>query len=317
MTRNAVLAAIVKILRPVTRLLLRYGVAYGEFCDLAKWVFVDVAAKEFGVPRRKQSNSRVSIITGLSRKEVLRLRTVPEPSDESAVERYNRAARVISAWVRDARFCDEAGNPSILALDGADNSFAELVRLFGGDVPPRAVLDELNRVGAVERVDRDQVRLLTRAYVPSAREGELDKLAILGTDVAALVSTIDHNLQAGPGEAYFQRKVSYEGMTATVVPELREESAARAQALLEELDELYADKLRRPGGEAGRKRILMGAYYWEEEMEPAEQPEERRDRFGPVADDVRIYEPRLAQPAHVLKRDSRRVVFEPRHQHRR
>jgi hypothetical protein len=266
-----VLAAIVKILRPVTRLLLRYGVAYGEFCDLAKWVFVDVAAKEFGVPRRKQSNSRVSVITGLSRKEVLRLRTIPEPSDESAVERYNRAARVISAWVREGRFCDEAGNPAVLPLDDADNSFAELVRLFGGDVPPRAVLDELIRVEAVERVDRDQVRLRTRAYIPTAREGEMDKLAILGTDVAALVSTIDHNLQAAPGEAYFQRKVAYEGMPGKVVPELRQESARRAQALLEELDGLYADKLQVSDGEGAGKRILLGVYYWEEEVEPAGQ----------------------------------------------
>jgi hypothetical protein len=251
---------------------MRYGIAYGEFADLAKWVYVDVAAREFQVPRRKQSNSRISIITGLSRKEVLRLRTLPEPSDDTALERYNRAARVISAWVRDRRFCDEAGNPSVLPLEGKDKSFVELVRLFGGDVPPRAVLDELTRVGAVERLEGDRVRLLSRAYVPSTQVGEEDKLAILGTDVGALVATIDRNLQAGPGETYFQRKVSYDGLPAGAIPRLREESSKRGQALLEGLDRLFSDELRGAEPDAAGKRVLMGVYYAEEDLEPADKP---------------------------------------------
>jgi hypothetical protein len=98
---HALSAAVVTLLRPLVRLLLRNGVPYATFADLAKRVYVDVAMEEFGIPGRKQSKSRVSIISGLSRKEVLRVKRLPDPDDLGALQRYNRAARVISGWVRD------------------------------------------------------------------------------------------------------------------------------------------------------------------------------------------------------------------------
>jgi hypothetical protein len=101
----------------------------------------------------------------------------------------------------------------------------------------------------------------------------MDKLTILGTDVAALISTIHHNLEAPPGEAHFQRKVSYEGLRNEALPRLRQESAARAQALLEELDRLFADEIKGPGGgprEPAEARAMVGIYYHEE---PESTPE--------------------------------------------
>ena len=89
-------AALLKLLRPLIRLLLQNGVPFGTFSDLIKWVYVDVAQKEFGIPGRKQSNSRISIITGLSRKEVHRLKNIEGPHETENVQSYNRAARVVS-----------------------------------------------------------------------------------------------------------------------------------------------------------------------------------------------------------------------------
>ncbi|MEX1290347.1 MAG: DUF6502 family protein, partial [Desulfobacterales bacterium] len=57
---NSLYAAVLKLLRPLMRILLRNGVSYGTFADLAKWIYVDVAAKEFGIKGRKQTTSRVS-----------------------------------------------------------------------------------------------------------------------------------------------------------------------------------------------------------------------------------------------------------------
>ena len=94
-------AAILRLLRPLIRILLRNGVSYGTFSDLVKWVYVDVASKEFGINGRKQTTSRVSVITGLSRKEVMRVRKIPRPDDRASSERYNRAARVIAVVVRE------------------------------------------------------------------------------------------------------------------------------------------------------------------------------------------------------------------------
>ena len=116
-TQHAIYAAILRVLRPLIRLLLRHGVPFGTFSDLAKRVYVEVALEEFGIPGRKQTHSRVSILTGLSRKEVLRVTRLDRPDDAETSDRYNRAARVIGGWVRDDRYGDGSGNPAKLPLE--------------------------------------------------------------------------------------------------------------------------------------------------------------------------------------------------------
>ena len=258
-------AAVLRLFRPLVRVLLRNGVSYRTFADFAKWVYVDVATKEFEIEGRKQSTSRVSVITGLSRKEVKRVRELPRPDDTASVERYNRAARVIAAWRRESNFQDAEGNAAPLLLEGTGATFSELVKRFSGDVPVRAILDELIRIGAVERLEDGRVGLLVRAYVPESSEA--DKLHILGTDVGYLISTIDHNLQADPMGPVFQRKVAYDNLPDEALPEFRELSAKRAQALLEKLDRWLAQRDRDVTPTVrgtGRNRAGLGIYYFEE-----------------------------------------------------
>ena len=263
---EALAGAVLRLLRPLVRILLRYGVPYGAFADAAKKVYVDVATEEFQIPGRKQSVSRVSVLTGLSRKEVSRVAALPDPDDAAASQRYNRAARVISGWVRDPDFSSGEGQPRDLVFEGEAGAFSELVKKYSGDVPARAIIDELVRVGAVERLDDSRLRLQARAYVPQA--GEADKLVILGVDVADLIACIDHNLQSQPEHAFFQRKVSYDNLPDEVTPELRTLAAQRAQQLLEELDTWMAARDRdtnpKVGGD-GRKRASVGIYYYEDD----------------------------------------------------
>ena len=216
---------VLRLLRPLVRILLRNGVSYSTFSDFVKWVYVDVAGKEFGIKGRKQSTSRVSVITGLSRKEVTRMRQLPRPDDHVSAEKYNRAARVIAAWRRESDFLDTQGKPASLPIAGPGVTFSELVKRFSGDVPVRATLDELIRVGAVERLEDGRVSLLTRTYIPESSDA--DKLHILGTDVAHLISTIDHNLRSDPIGPLFQRKVAYDNLADEVIPEFRKHSAKR------------------------------------------------------------------------------------------
>jgi hypothetical protein len=258
-------AAVLRLLRPLVRILLRNGVSYRTFSDSAKWVYVDVASQEFGIEGRKQSTSRVSVLTGLSRKEVKRMRQLPRPDDEASSERYNRAARVIAAWRRENDFLDSEGNPAPLLLEGPGATFSELVKRFSGDVPVRAILDELIRVGAVERLEDGRICLLTRAYIPESSEA--DKLHILGTDTGHLISTIDHNLKADPTGPRFQRKVEYDNLPDEVLPEFRKLSAKKAQALLERLDQWLAKRDRDVSPEVegvGRNRAGVGIYFFEE-----------------------------------------------------
>jgi len=259
--------AIVKLLRPLVQMLLRNGISYHVFADLVRWVYVDVAFKGFGIPRRKQTSSRVSVVTGLSRKEVQRLRDLDILTDEDTPKRYNRATRVISGWIRDPIFLDSNNDPSGLPIEGKV-SFSSLVKKYSGDMPVRAVLDELPNISAVARQADGTIRLLTRAYLPSADKQA--KLHILGTDVADLLATISHNLDAKGKKLFFQRKVSYDNVPKEVLEEFKSLSSRESQALLEEMNKWLTARDRDTNPDvqgSGRKRVGLGIYYFEEDME--------------------------------------------------
>ena len=264
---QALSAAAQGILRPLVRVLLRNGIPYGAFAEMARRVYAEVAEKEFALPGRKQTVSRISTLTGLTRKEVTRLQAV-ETGDRADAERYNRPARVIGGWVRERRYHDKRGRPAELPMEGEAGSFAALVREFSGDIPPRAMADELARVGAIEILPEGSVRLLTRAYIP--RGDQAEKIGILGTDVADLIRTIDHNLTCPSGEAYFQRRVSYDNIPRERLPALTSELARKAQSCLESMDRALAaaDRDRSPGVRgSGKVRAGVGIYYFEERSE--------------------------------------------------
>jgi len=261
---QALSAATLRILRPLVRVLLRNGISYGTFADLAKWVYVDVATKDFAIPGRKQSVSRVAVITGLSRKEVSRVQDLPRPDDAAEEERYNRAARVIGGWLLDAAYQMGDGQPRDLTFEEGEASFTTLVKKYSGDVPARAILDELMRVGNVERLEDGKLRLMSHAYIP--QESEVDKLYILGADTSALISTIDHNLDPATERKYFQRKVRYDNLPDEALPAFRELTAEKAQKLLEEFNVWLAkhDRDINPSVDGtGRNSAGLGIYYFE------------------------------------------------------
>lgn len=258
-----------RLLGPLVRVLLRNGMSFNAFSDLAKQVYVEVGMREFGIPGKKQTVSRVSILSGLSRKEVQRLLGErAQTTGTDAQERYNRAARVIAGWVRDGDFTDAGGDPLPLSQGGTGASFSQLVKRYSGDVPARAVLDELLRVGAVERLEDDRIRLLSRVYIP--RTSDPDKLDILGADVADLITTIDHNLQHDGAAPRFQRKVMYDNLPEEAVSAFRSLSARQAQELLENMDHWLSrhDRDVTPSVKGkGRARAGIGIYYFEENLD--------------------------------------------------
>ena len=271
-SQGALRGALEQLLRPLCRLLLRHSVSFSAFADIAKRVYVDVALKDFSLPGKKPTTSRVAVLSGLTRKEVHRLLAEPVVDGVEGFERYNRATRVLTGWGRDAEFSDRRGRPRPLELDG-EASFAVLVKRYSGDMPARAVLDELVRVGAVERREDGRLQLVTHGYVP--QHSATDKLGILGRDVADLIETIDHNLQHGASDPRFQRKVMYAAIPAAALPAFRKLSSVQAQALLEKLDRWLAehDAAQEEGAapdiEPGLARVGLGIYYFEERLEPS------------------------------------------------
>lgn len=258
--------ALAKLLRPLVRLLLKHSFPYSAFESIAKRVYVETAMADFALPGKKPSISRAAILTGLTRKDVNHLLAEPSSRADLSGASYNRAARVLTAWVREPRFAGRADAPRPLPLDGPDG-FGELVRLHGGDVPARAVLDELQRVGAVQVLADGRVALRQRAFVP--RESMVQKLGILGTDVGELIETITHNIEHGATDARYQRKVMHVGIPIDALPAFREMSARQSQALLEGLDawltehdiEHLPDSGLPPGDTA---RVGVGIHYFEQ-----------------------------------------------------
>jgi len=262
-----IIAALATLLRPLVRILLQHGIPFDVLSAVARQVYVHVAAEEFILPGKKQTTSRISILTGLTRKEVRRIMTTTEVEDQKATDRYNRAARVLAGWLRDKDFHDKAGAPAALPVEGTHASFAELVRRYSGDLLVRAMLDELLRVGAVHRTKDGRIRLQARFYVPA--QSETDKLHILGTDTADLIATIANNLnpQATPR---YQRKVMYDNVPVEAVEEFQHLSADRAQAFLEGIDRWLSKRDRDVNPAAngtGRKRVGIGVYYFEDDIQ--------------------------------------------------
>lgn len=258
--------AITRLLRPLARMLLRHNISFLTFSDLAKQVFVEVAEKEFEPDGRKQSLSRVAMLTGLSRKEVLRIKRLNIPHDGGISARQSRAIRVVNGWSHDRRFLDDSGNPRVLDFENTETGFSALVRCYSGDIPSRAVLDELIRIGLAEVDSESMVRLVSRMYIP--REGVTDKLTIMGIEAADLLETIDHNVHSSGQDPYFQRKVCYFRFPVRHIPKLKELSGRKSQELLEEINAWMVehDDAVEKDGEAVR-RAGLSIFYFEGPVE--------------------------------------------------
>ena len=203
-----------RILYPLVRILLRNGISSDALTELVRKTYVDVAESEFAIEGRRQTTARISVITGLNRKEVARLRGTPPLTDDDQ-RRWNRAATVLGAWLRDTTFQDRKGDPLDLPFEAnGEASFSQLCKQYSGDMQPRAIADELLRVGAVEEVS-GRLRMTTRGYVPSSDPETVAE--ILGIDTAEFIETVDHNMTADPDEKLFQLKVLSDNVPAQYV----------------------------------------------------------------------------------------------------
>lgn len=256
---------VVRVMRPLVRVLLRYELSHSEFAEIAKRVYVDVAYRHYGIPGRKQTHSRISVITGIPRKEVVRLSEIADDAPVETKGPLNRAARVISGWMRDPDFAGADDKPKVLALYGETDSFESLVARYSGDITARAILDELIRVGAVEKPTKETVKLTDQGYIPQAAPAE--KLTVMADCVSDLLSTSTHNLDPGLEGSRFQRQVAYANLPESVIREFKEYSHDKSLELLIDFNKWLAQKEKdvppKPGEPVGR--VGVGIYFFRRE----------------------------------------------------
>jgi hypothetical protein len=258
------LAAYSKLLRPLIRMLLRHGVTYAELSEVIKTVYVSIAAHEFRVPGKKMSKARIAIVTGLTRKEVQRISEANNRENGGLKTNLSRIGRVLSGWHTDPDFTGPYGMPLEIRYDSetpADATFARLVQRYSGDMTPRAMLDELLRVGAVVETDRNWFKVVRREYVPHTLDP--DFLERVGTGVHNFVHTVEVNMQkTGADKGRFERTVIPDsGLRVQDLPQFEEYIRNKCQALLEDIDN-WLTKLERPSKKDNVVQTGVGIYHF-------------------------------------------------------
>jgi len=240
--KEIILRAIIRrVLPPLVRILLRNQVSVSQFIDQVKDIYVEVADKDFSLPSKKNTLSRISVITGLSRKEVLRIKTQNKnDQQQAATYKLNKASNVITGWLNDSDFTGSDGKASGLPLKGDRESFEALVKRYGGDITPRAVLDELTRSGnVVMNAETGQLCLVSFGYVP---EQNIEKLEVMSKCTRDFLETLSHNLDHEVYEAYFQRQLTYTELPLKVVNEFKEFSKEKSLEHIFELNRWLANR---------------------------------------------------------------------------
>lgn len=273
---DALASAAIRIFRPLVRILLRHNVSYKTCADWLRWCYADVAAREFTVPGRKQSNSRVAVLTGLTRVDVGYLLKMPPPDQVHQEEQYHRAGLVLSGWVNDPAYRDGDGNLLELPFENADGpSFSDLVNRFSGGTPPRAVLDELELSGAVEvRTDRT-IRVLRPRYIPRANDREINYAQVFGLACGELINTIHHNWCAAKAEKRLQLVAYNDRIDPRLIPEAKQRVEDAARELTEQVDAILYEYEQRSRAARTREtsdnpdapvpRIGLGLYFFRQE----------------------------------------------------
>lgn len=215
---DAIQHALLRVFRPVIRLAIRCGVTFPALADLIRQIYVNVAEQEFALAGKSQTDSRVSLLTGVHRKEVSRLRRTGTPVAPLS-EAVSRSDAIIARWLASPEFTDERGIPLPLprAGDPGTANFDMLVESVTRDVRPRAVLDDWLDRGLV-RLDEDQRVVLTEsAIVP--RGDDTARLRFFALNLHDhMAAAVDNVLSDQP--PFFERSVHYDGLSADLAREL-------------------------------------------------------------------------------------------------
>lgn len=272
--KETMLAAIARALRPLARLLLATGVPYREFAQLGKRVFVAVATDEFGVSGRPTNVSRVSLMTGLARKEVKRLRDemAEAPQFLPSLNKTTDATRLLTAWYEEPEYRGDGEHPRELPVHGPAPSFAALHERFGGDVPATVMQKDLVRAGAVHITEDGRLRAVTRYFMPLPMEP--DTIVRAGDVLYTFGNTLTLNITRPAGtQGRFEGRASHPAIPANCVPEFRVFLESRGMQLLEEVDAwLSAHAIEPDAPDTRTVRLGIGVYQILEDAPPVTPP---------------------------------------------
>jgi len=265
--QRQILSAVLLVIRPIARALLRAGIGYREFAEICKTAFVDVAGKDYGLRGRPTNISRVAVMTGLTRKEVRRIRDKSEVGDEIGLVKLTPMGQVMHRWFTEEKFLAENGSPVVLPFDGAGSSFSSLVKDYGGDIPPGAMRTELKRIGAVEELESGQLRAVKRSVVGIEDHEKL--ISGLAHVLYPAALAMAHNTElSGKADSWVHLSASTESVRGNDLGRIRRVSADRAAAFIESVDDFlaaYETLYDSDASDDSTKAVGIGVFYFEED----------------------------------------------------
>ncbi|MCW6508547.1 DUF6502 family protein [Lichenifustis flavocetrariae] len=252
--------ALARLLRPLVRLFIRQGITFPAIADLLRELYVNVAEYDFGLAGKSQTDSRVSLLTGIHRKEVRRLRGSGAPVSTTPVT-LSRTSRILACWLAASSFTDEQGHPLPLprVAPAGEPSFDTLVEMVTKDVRPRAVLDDWLDRGVVAIDERDRVRLLDTAFVP--RGGDPQQMHYFGRNLHDHIAAAVANIE-GRSPRFLERAVHYDGLSEAAARQLEHTSRQLALESLQTANRAAHTLCDSDGG--GSWRWNFGVYVFAE-----------------------------------------------------
>lgn len=258
--------------------MLSHEVTLPTAIELLKRVYVEVAERDFRLDDKASTDSRISLITGVHRKDVKRLRELPK-EDANLPPQVSRSAQIVATWITGKQWLDENGLPRPLprlASQGSDISFENLVSSISQDIRPRSVLDEWLRLGVVQINDADEISLVTNAFIPKA--GLEEKLAYYGHNLGDHAAAAADNV-LGIATPWFERSVHHSSLSEAQLDQLRLHAADLGMQLLTKLHTLAEQSgsdvapAAAPSGDPGipAKRFTCGVYFYSADTDESTQ----------------------------------------------
>lgn len=260
-THKRILGACYSFLVPVARFLLRAGIGYREFEEICRLAFVDVATREYGLRGRPTNVSRVSAMTGIPRKDVVKIRRNANVHDIDGRGKLSPLGDVLQRWYTSPNFLGRCGTPLPLPYSGSGVSFEALVRECASDLPAGAIRAELIRYGAIADTE-GVLHPLRREVVPEGVDEKL--ITSLSFNMRCLTDTIAYNTdphRVGPPR--IERFVQSGDLGSDARVRLRDVIQRRLVTFTEHLDDIFSRET--TADQAGRRgRSGVGVYYYED-----------------------------------------------------
>ena len=260
--------ALKRVFRPFVKLMLANNLTYTFAIDVLKTLFVEVADQDFTIDNKRQTDSRISLMSGVHRKDVKRLRELQPDVEDVMPGNVSLGSQLIALWNANPAFVDADGLPKPLprfASDNADASFESMVRSLSTDIHPRAVLDEWLRLG-VARLDEDNfVHLTTDMFI--AQEGFDEKVYYFGHNLHDHASAAVSNV-IGQRPGFFERCVHYDQLSQQSLMAIADIAQKQGMKALRGVNKVADEaSMGDKSAKNANMRMTYGVYFYSEPMQ--------------------------------------------------